>query len=94
MHRQAGDLKLNSQGIAEQGLIIRHLVLPGNLAGTDKIINFIAELSTNTYFNLMDQYRPEFHAREFPGIRNRVPLMEFQEFRRMAIKRGLKRLAR
>ena len=94
MHRQTGDLKLNSQGIAEQGLIVRHLVLPGNLAGTDKIINFIAELSTNTYFNLMDQYRPEFHAREFPGLRKRVPLMEFQEFRQMAIKRGLRRLAR
>jgi putative pyruvate formate lyase activating enzyme len=62
MHRQAGDL-LVIDGIAVRGLIIRHLVLPGGLAGTREVMQFIAsELSTNSYVNVMAQYRPMWHA--------------------------------
>ncbi|VEN75225.1 Radical SAM protein [Candidatus Desulfarcum epimagneticum] len=59
MGRQAGDLALDGEGIAVSGLLIRHLVLPGGLAGTGKVMAFIArEISANAYVNVMPQYRP------------------------------------
>jgi putative pyruvate formate lyase activating enzyme len=58
-----GDLTLDEQGIAQRGLLVRHLVLPGGLAGTEAIARFLAEeISTNTYINIMGQYRPEYRA--------------------------------
>ncbi len=62
MHRQVGDLVVD-QGIAVRGLIIRHLVLPGNLAGSETVMRFIAgEISKDSYVNIMAQYRPAWHA--------------------------------
>ncbi len=62
MHRQVGDLVIE-EGIAIRGLIIRHLVLPDNLAGSDKILPWIAEeISRESYVNIMDQYFPSWHA--------------------------------
>ena len=62
MHRQVGDLAVD-QGIAVRGMIIRHLVLPGNLAGSGIVMKFIAdELSLDSYVNIMAQYRPAWHA--------------------------------
>jgi putative pyruvate formate lyase activating enzyme len=59
MHRQVGDLVLNDSGIAERGLLVRHLVMPYNIGGTEQIMKFIAEeISVNTYVNIMPQYRP------------------------------------
>jgi putative pyruvate formate lyase activating enzyme len=59
MHRQVGDLKVDEQGIARRGLLVRHLILPGGLAGTADIARFLAtEVSPDTYINVMDQYRP------------------------------------
>jgi putative pyruvate formate lyase activating enzyme len=59
MHRQVGDLILDKNGIAQRGLLIRHLVLPNKLAGTREIMNFIANrISKNSYVNIMAQYRP------------------------------------
>ena len=58
MHRQVGDLKLDEQGVAQCGLLVRHLVLPHNLAGTREVVRFLAqEVSSNTYLNIMAQYR-------------------------------------
>lgn len=80
MHRQVGDLNINPQGIAVQGLIIRHLVLPGNLAGTEKVMKFIAdEISPYSYINLMDQYYPEFKASKYPGLDRKITSAEFRE---------------
>jgi putative pyruvate formate lyase activating enzyme len=63
MYRQVGDLEINAEGVAVRGLLVRHLVLPYRLAGTEEIVEFVAdEISKNTYFNLMDQYHPCFHA--------------------------------
>ncbi|MBC7292957.1 MAG: hypothetical protein H5T84_02410 [Thermoleophilia bacterium] len=60
MHRQMGDLELDDRGVARRGLLVRHLVLPGGLAGTAEVAKFIAtEISPDTYINVMDQYRPE-----------------------------------
>jgi putative pyruvate formate lyase activating enzyme len=62
MHRQAGDLVIED-GIAVRGLIIRHLVLPENLAGSDRVLPWIAgEISRNSYVNIMDQYHPSWHT--------------------------------
>lgn len=69
MHRQVGDLEMDDEGIARRGLIIRHLVLPGDLAGTEKVMKFIAEeISPYSYINIMDQYFPEFKARQDPDL--------------------------
>jgi putative pyruvate formate lyase activating enzyme len=59
MHRQVGSLKLDQQGLATKGLLVRHLVLPNSVAGTQEIMNFIAtQISADTYVNVMAQYRP------------------------------------
>ncbi|QTA83657.1 Radical SAM domain-containing protein [Desulfonema limicola] len=68
MHRQVGDLKINESGIAEHGVLIRHLVLPDMLAGTPEIMKFIAEISTDSYVNIMPQYRPCGKAGQIKGL--------------------------
>jgi putative pyruvate formate lyase activating enzyme len=93
MHRQVGDLIIDDQGIAHRGLLIRHLVIPDNIAGTDKIVHFIAkEISPDTYVNVMDQYRPCGNAHKDEFINRRLTSQEFKEAMDMARKSGLKRL--
>ena len=78
MHRQTGVLKINQQGIAERGLLIRHLVMPGGLAGSKKILKFIAEeLSTESYVNIMAQYYPQFEAAYYPELNRRITPHEY-----------------
>ena len=92
MHKQVGNLKINSDGIAEKGLLIRHLVLPNNLAGTERIIKFIAEeLSTDSYVNVMAQYRPCYKARKYPEISRRLNMDEYNEACEIARSNGLYR---
>ena len=93
MHRQVGDLIIDDQGIAIRGLLIRHLVMPDNKAGTTHIVNFIAqEISPNTYVNVMDQYRPCGKAHEDEFINRRLTAREFKDAMDTARKAGLKRL--
>jgi len=92
MHRQVGDLTLNGNGIAERGLLVRHLVMPGGIAGTDKWIHFLAGLSKNTYLNLMDQYRPCGEANQFAEIDRMITAEEFGAAKVEAKKCGLTRL--
>ena len=67
MHRQVGDLTLDERRIARRGLLVRHLVLPAGLAGTDVVAHFIAQqLSLDTYVNIMGQYRPLHEALRHP----------------------------
>jgi len=95
MHRQVGDLVLDERGIAQRGLLVRHLILPNGLAGTRKITEFIArEISPNTYVNLMNQYRPEFNARQFPKINRPITRTEYQQAIEMAAEAGLWRVDR
>ncbi|HSN92550.1 MAG TPA: radical SAM protein [Anaeromyxobacteraceae bacterium] len=69
MHRQVGDLALDARGVAVRGLLVRHLVLPGGLAGTEAVMRFLArQVSPDTYVNVMDQYRPCHRAAEAPEI--------------------------
>ncbi len=91
MHRQVGDLAVNSQGIAERGLLIRHLVLPGGLAETGKIVEFISRLSKNSYVNIMAQYRPEYRALKYPELSRRISSKEFKDAISLAEEAGLSR---
>jgi len=92
MHRQVGDLVLDEQGIAVKGLLIRHLILPHQLAGSAQILKFIAEeISRNTYLNLMDQYRPSYRAHRYPELNRRLTRKEFTEVEKLAYELGLER---
>jgi putative pyruvate formate lyase activating enzyme len=93
MHRQVGDLILDESGVAQRGLLVRHLVLPNNLAGTGKIANFLAtEISTNTYINVMDQYHPAFNARQYPKVDRRITNQEYEDALATVKQAGLQRL--
>lgn len=93
MHRQVGDLVLDADGIARRGLIIRHLVLPGGLAGTGEVMRFIAdEISPDTYVNIMNQYRPGYMAADNPDLARPITEEEFSEAIRLAKAAGLRRL--
>jgi len=95
MHRQVGDLQVDKHGIARRGLIVRHLVLPEGLAGTAETMRFLAdEISTDTYVNVMAQYRPCYRANEYPPLRRRPTREEFREAVRITRDAGLHRLAR
>jgi putative pyruvate formate lyase activating enzyme len=95
MHRQVGDLQLDEQGIAQRGLLVRHLVLPNRLAGTEEIVAFLAhEVSTNTYLNIMAQYHPCHQAFDIPQLSRPVSKQEFYEAIDLAHRQGLNRLDR
>ncbi|MCJ7660535.1 MAG: 4Fe-4S cluster-binding domain-containing protein [Anaerolineales bacterium] len=93
MQRQVGDLQTDAQGVAKRGLLVRHLVLPNELAGTKEIVRFLAqEISPNTYLNLMDQYRPAFTARKFPELMRSITSKEYPSALQMSHDAGLRRL--
>lgn len=93
MHRQVGDLQLNGRGVATKGLLVRHLVMPNNIAGTKGVASFLAaELSKNTYLNVMDQYRPTHRAHEIPRIARPLQKEEFLDAVNIALEYGLERL--
>jgi len=93
MHRQVGDLIVNEEGIAVKGLLVRHLVLPNNLAGSEKIFQFLAkEISPNTFVNVMNQYYPAWKSFQYPELSRRITKEEFQEAINLAKKLDLKRI--
>ena len=93
MHRQVGDLVLDDQGIAQRGLLVRHLVLPQNLSGTDQVLEFLAtQVSQNTYLNLMDQYHPCYRADDNPPLDRPITSSEYRQALQWAKELGLERL--
>ena len=100
MHRQVGDLVLDEQGLAQRGLLVRHLVLPGLLEETRQILHWIAtNLSRNTYVNVMAQYRPEGGVLmgkappEYAAhLQRRLTRQEYEEALQIAREVGLWRL--
>ena len=93
MHRQVGDLQTDKHGLAVRGLLVRHLVLPRNLAGTKQIVKFLAdEISNYTYVNLMNQYRPAYNASRYPEINRSITSSEYSAAVQMAKEAGLTRL--
>lgn len=92
MHRQVCDLHIDRKGIAKRGLLIRHLVLPENLAGSEKVLDFVAdEISKNTYINIMDQFHPAYKANDYPAINRRIKSDEYQKVLDYAMLKGLHR---
>jgi len=93
MHRQVGDLRIDTDGLALRGLLIRHLILPGGLSGTEEIIRFLAEeISTDTYLNMMAQYRPAYRAHQYPELSRPITRQEFMDAIQLARQAGLHRL--
>ncbi len=92
MHRQVGDLQIDDRGLAERGLIVRHLVLPAGLAGTADIMRFLASLSPETYVNVMAQYRPCYQAHQDEQIDRRITTEEYRQAVQAAYEAGLHRL--
>jgi len=93
MHRQVGDLAVDDRGVALRGLLVRHLVLPEGLAGTEEIVRFLAEeISPNTYTNIMAQYYPCYKAVDHPPLDRRTTNDEYRKAVKAARNAGLKRL--
>ena len=93
MHRQVGSLVVDEHGIAQRGLMLRHLVLPNNAAGTDKFVRFVAEkLGAYTYVNIMGQYRPAYNAHQFPELARPITPEEHLRAVEWALAAGLRRV--
>jgi len=93
MHRQVGDLQIDDAGRARRGLIIRHLVLPADLAGTRDIMKFIAQkISPASYVNIMSQYRPCGRAAEVRGLDSHLAPADYENAVRAAMDEGITRL--
>lgn len=91
MHSQVGDLMIDENGIAGRGLIVRHLILPNNLAGTEKVMRFLAAVSKDTYLNIMDQYHPVHEAGILHEINRRITTDEYRQAVEIAKTKGLHR---
>ena len=95
MHRQVGDLVIDEDGIAQRGLLIRHLVMPGGLAGTRDVMRFISrKISRNTYVNIMPQYRPCGRASEVRELARPLSPTDFEAALKAAEREGITRLDR
>lgn len=95
MHRQVGVLELDGSGLARRGLLVRHLVMPGYLEDTRRVMRFLAkELSPDTFVNVMAQYHPAGHASSYPPLDRPLSIAEYREALRIAKEEGLRRFAR
>jgi len=102
MYRQVGDLVVRkiacddggTAEVAVRGLLVRHLVTPGRVAHTREVMRYIAEeISSDTYLNVMGQYRPVYGASEFAEINRQITIHEYREAVEIALQVGLRRLA-
>jgi putative pyruvate formate lyase activating enzyme len=91
MHRQVGDLRI-VDGVAVSGILVRHLVMPGDAADTARIMEYLAKLSRETYVNIMPQYRPSYKAGSDRVIGRRLRHDEFDNAVHAARDAGLRRV--
>ena len=92
MHRQVGDLVIGEDGVARRGLLVRHLVMPNDMAGTRQILRFLArEVSPDTFVNIMDQYRPQHRAERYESINRPTNSAEYIQAVQIAREEGLSR---
>ncbi|MHC1624556.1 MAG: radical SAM protein [Methermicoccaceae archaeon] len=90
MHNQVGDLVIDEDGVALRGLIVRHLVLPNGLSGTEGCMRFLASVSPDIFVNIMGQYHPENKAHEYPVLNRRITSTEYKEALSSARRYGIK----
>ena len=79
MYRQVGGLTLDSEGLVRRGLIVRHLVLAGDLSGTAEVLRFVAGLSTSIGISLMSQYFPAHRAAEYTELQRKIAREEYDQ---------------
>jgi putative pyruvate formate lyase activating enzyme len=89
MLNQAGHLKMDDDGIAVRGLLVRHLVLPGCLENSRQCLGFLTDLSPDIHVSIMSQYSPQYKARDFPGINRTLTGNEYDEITDYALELGL-----
>ena len=90
MQRQVDDLQMDGGGMVHRGLLVRHLVLPNRIAGTQEVVRFLAqEVSTKTYLNIMAQYHPCYKAPDIPQLARPLLSQEFYEAIDLAHQQGL-----
>jgi putative pyruvate formate lyase activating enzyme len=92
MYRQVGPLELDESNLARRGVMVRHLVLPMDLADSEKVIDTVAEVAPRAGINVMGQYRPCWRADEFPELLSLPHPAEIRRLRLYAASRGLLRL--
>jgi putative pyruvate formate lyase activating enzyme len=91
MYRQVGPLETDGRGVARRGLLVRHLVMPGDLARSREVIDIVARTAPGAALNVMAQYRPCFRAKEYPELCRRPRLEEVRDLQAAADARGLRR---
>ena len=79
MHRQVGDLETDEEGIAKRGLLVRHLILPNGIAGTEKVMKELRKISPHMAVNVMDQYMPYYKAFDYPELSRRINTEEHRQ---------------
>lgn len=90
MHQQVGLVELDREGVIRKGLIIRHLVLPEDISGTEKVLRFIRdEVSADTYISLMSQYLPCYKAHNFKELSRRLASEEYTRAKELLREYGL-----
>ena len=90
MYRQVGVAQMDEYGLVKKGLIIRHLVLPNGISGTEKIMQFISQrLSKETHISLMSQYLPCYKASQFKELSRRISLQEYEAAQDIMARNGL-----
>lgn len=87
--RQVGNIQFDREGVAVRGLLVRHLVLPNNLADSEKVMDYLASLSKDLWVSIMAQYNPQHLAGEFPELSRRLRWEEYQKVVEHAKKVGL-----
>lgn len=89
MYRQVGRLKLNDEGIAERGLLIRHLILPNNISGTERLLEILRqEFKDGVDINIMSQYHPEYKAHEYEELMDYIETQELYAAIKKAVQYG------
>lgn len=88
MFKQVGNLKLSKDGVAEKGVIVRHLILPNNLENSFKALDYIREIDKDIYVNLFAQYEPVFKAKDFPELNRTINKEEFEKVFDYLVKLG------
>jgi putative pyruvate formate lyase activating enzyme len=92
MYEQVGDLVTDERSMAQRGVLVRHLVMPGGIAGTRQWMRFLADLSPDMYVNVMGQYHPCGRASQFPALARSVTPEEVEQAKQAARDAGLTRL--
>jgi len=92
MYRQVGTLKTDGRGVATRGVLVQHLVMPGDLARSRDVIDIVARAAPGCAINVMGQYHPAYRAGEFPELMAPVPHRTIEELREYAASQGLPRV--